>query len=383
MEETKITKEQKLERLEKSLNNVNEGISRLKNKEGKIIFFVSDTQGNARGSIINIYHQAETLINLGYNVNMLYEKNDYKKPSTWGKSEYDDIPTTTIQDSEFKVSSSDILVVPEIHADVLQKTENLPLHRVILIQSHEYMLDNFQIGKTWTDYGVFDVLTNSETIVDMIKDIGHSDRVSVIKPYINDEFKVGDTGVLKKPVVVLYSKEQRKSVKLIKQFTTKYPMYRWVNFTDAHGTHHESLPKLLSESMLTVWNDRISTLGRFALESLHCNTPVVGVLPDIPQEWMTGENGIWVSNDNDMIDVIATYVKQWIEDNLDVLGNVNETVKNVGLYEEHKESVETAFSGIINRRIEFLENIAKEYSESMEKIEAEEENEVEIIENKD
>lgn len=372
-ENSEITNAEKIDRIERSIENVITGIQNLKDKNSKIIFFVSDTEGHARGSVINVYQQAETLISLGYNVIMLYEKPDALKPSTWGKKSFDEIPMSSIQDKDaLKVSSGDILIVPEIHADILQKTESLPLHRIIYIQSHEYMLDNFQIGKVWTDYGVFDVITTNESIVDLIKNVGHSNKVNLVKPYIPEEFNEAVKATpIKKPIITIYSRDQRKTVKIIKQFTTKYPMYRWVNFADGHGTHHESMPKVLAESMLAVWNDNIASYGRFALEALHANTPVVGVLPDIPQEWMTDENGIWVSNDNDIADIIATYIKQWTEDNIDVLENVKDTVANVGKYDDHVESVKTTFEDIVSRRIEFLDAIKDKYEVTLEELKSE------------
>lgn len=369
-----------IEQINRVLTNLNTAIDNIEKKNNKIIFFVPDTKGQARSSVINIYDTAETLVELGYNVLMLYNKNDYMKPSSWGKAEYDNIPIETIENQTLKVGPEDIMVISEINGTILQETEQLPLMRVIYIQSHEYMLDTFPFGKTWSDFGVFNAITCSENIVDLIRDVSHIAQIDVVKPKVGDKFK--PTNKLKKPMVAIYSREQRKTAKIIKQFTTMYPLYRWVSFRDAHGFNHEDLPNLLAESMVAVWDDDIATYGRFALEALKTNTPVIAKLPDIPQDWMSNDNGIWVSDDNRIAEICAAYIKRWIEDDASELQNVAETVKDIGTHDEHLESVKVAFDNLTKNRIEELRANIDIYQEQLDFLENVEEVDAEVITNK-
>ena len=46
------------------------------------------------------------------------------------------------------------------------------------------------------------------------------------------------------------------------------------------------------------------------------NCPVVGLVPDIKPTWMDENNGIWTKDGDKLIDMIADYIQNWIEDNI-------------------------------------------------------------------
>ena len=69
------------EKLEKSINNMREKISR-------IYFMVQDTKGNTKASVRYIYQMALALKRNGYNSIILHEKPDYFGVSSWLGEEY-------------------------------------------------------------------------------------------------------------------------------------------------------------------------------------------------------------------------------------------------------------------------------------------------------
>ena len=59
------------------LRIVDENISRLKNKDFNLYFFVLDTKGNPTSSLEYIYQTALVLHKKGYNVSLLHQENDF------------------------------------------------------------------------------------------------------------------------------------------------------------------------------------------------------------------------------------------------------------------------------------------------------------------
>jgi hypothetical protein len=72
----------------------------------------------------------------------------------------------------------------------------------------------------------------------------------------------------------------------------------------------------LGESCVSVWVDRIAGFGTFPLESMMCETPVIGTLPILRPEWITNENGIWSFDESKIVEILGTYMKTNIISNL-------------------------------------------------------------------
>jgi hypothetical protein len=126
--------------------------------------------------------------------------------------------------------------------------------------------------------------------------------------------------------------------------------------------------KNLKECALSVWVDDDSTFGTFPIESIMSNIPVIGKVPNIIPEWMTDENGIWVYDENQIPDLIFSYIKNWMEDLLpENLSNVSETIKdkyNMEIFE--KATVET-YTSILDRKIAKLNKIKETIEKNLTK----------------
>ena len=95
------------------------------------------------------------------------------------------------------------------------------------------------------------------------------------------------------------------------------------------GLSEEEFSKALRESFLSVWIDDTSAYGTFPLESMTCGVPVLGLTPNLLPSWMSEDNGIWINNKNQMVDFVADFLQNWLEDNV-----------NPNLYEEMTKTVE-------------------------------------------
>jgi glycosyltransferase involved in cell wall biosynthesis len=143
-------------------------------------------------------------------------------------------------------------------------------------------------------------------------------------------------------------------MKLIKSFYLKYPQFRWITFRDMRGLPEHEFASLLEDSFVSVWIDDVSSFGTFPLESMKTGTPVIGKIPNIKPYWMNENNGIWVNDILSMVDVLAEFVQNWLED------NISEKLYESGFKTSNKYSnpevfeslVVSTFNDYINKRLD-------------------------------
>jgi glycosyltransferase involved in cell wall biosynthesis len=82
------------------------------------------------------------------------------------------------------------------------------------------------------------------------------------------------------------------------------------------GITMKDFSKFLKDSFLSVWVDNESAFGTYPLESMSSGTPVIAKVPNMQPVWMNEENGVWINNLNEMVDVIANFIQNWLEDNI-------------------------------------------------------------------
>jgi hypothetical protein len=118
----------------------------------------------------------------------------------------------------------------------------------------------------------------------------------------------------------------------------------------------------LDSSCLSVWIDETSGYGTFPLESMKSNVPVLGLVPNVVPEWMSEDNGLWINNKTQMVDFIADYLQNWLEDNVkeNLFIEMKKTVDSLPTKETfEKESVSLFEKYISTRRESFEEQLSK------------------------
>jgi glycosyltransferase involved in cell wall biosynthesis len=114
----------------------------------------------------------------------------------------------------------------------------------------------------------------------------------------------------------------------------------------------------LKDSFSSVWIDSPSAFGTFPLESMKMGVPVIGLTPSMVPEWMKEENGIWINNQNLLLDVLADFIQNWLEDNInpDLYDQMSQTVEPYSSEETFKTSVLSLFEKMMATRIENFKN---------------------------
>lgn len=342
------------------VKNIEQSIDKIKNKEHKIVFMVPDTKGNGRACVSVIYRQAMALNEAGYTVALLLEKKDSIKASVWLGDEYEKLTHYTIEENNMVMGGHDFIVIPEIYGSVLEQIEKLPMEKILFIQSYDYFLEPYAPGTSFMDKGVSNTLTTSNTLSTMLDDTLRYTNTKVIPVGIPEWFSPTDN--LVKPTVGIHCRDAKKAAKIIKTFYLKYPIYRFISFKDMHSMTEKDFAANLKDCCLSVWVDDESSFGTFPVESMKCNVPVVGKIPNIIPEWMTDDNGIWVYDEHQIVDLISAYIKNWLEDSVpENLQNVSESMKDKYTMTEFVDTTTKVFEEFFNERIEKLEKIKEDY----------------------
>jgi hypothetical protein len=247
----------------------------------------------------------------------------------------------------------------------------------VFSQSYDYLLELLPIGKRWDfDFGFNDVITTSKKQANYIKSLFPSVKTHVIPVSIPEYFK--PTGKPKIPVVAVLTRNAGDAAKLAKSFYLQFPIYKWLTFKELRGLPREKFATELEKCCLAVWIDDQAGFGTFPLEAIECNTPVIGKMPNMIPEWMenvepNGEisvknNGVWTNTTINMPELIATYLKIWLEDSVpsDLLEGMAES-RGQYTVDAQRQAVSDVYGAIFENRgselkitLERLEDALKE-----------------------
>lgn len=341
-------------RIEKSIKNMEERTS-------KIYFLVQDTKGNAKASVKHSYQMAMVLKKSGYNPVILHENSDYFGVSSWLGEEYmSELNHTSIDGGNLGVSPEDLIIIPEIFGFVMEQIKSLPCGKVVLCQAYDNIFETLQPGETWSQFGIYKCITTSNKQKEWIENIMRNVSFEVIEPLISDKFETQK--LPPKTIINVHTREHRDTTNLIKAFYTRFPQYRWFTFRDLRGLSEEEFANRMEDGFVSVWVDTKAAYGTFPLESMKKGIPVIGVVPNLIPEWMNENNGIWINNQNILVDVIADFIQNWLEDNInpELATEMQKTVESLLTEEQFNEKVVTVFDKMITKRLEtFKEQLNK------------------------
>jgi hypothetical protein len=345
---------EQITKVEKSIQNLSE-------KKSKIYFLVQDTKGNAKASISYIYNMALALFEDGFNTIILHEKNDYIGVGEWLDEEYMKIPHTHIEGQNLEVAPEDFIVIPEIYGFVMEQVSKLPCGKIVLTQAYDHILETLQPGQSWPLLGFHKCITTSNSIKEYLESVMRNVSYDIVEPYISDNFT--KQKLPNKPIIAIHTRDQRDAHNLIKNFYLKFPQYRWITFKDMRGLTQSQFAEELKNCFLSVWIDETSSFGTFPLESMKTGLPVLGLVPNIIPEWMSEDNGLWINNKNQIVDYLADYVQNWLEDNTNpnIYNEMETTISKLQTKENFYKRVKELFSDYVSKR-------AKSFEEQLNKL---------------
>jgi len=335
---------------------VKQSITILREKQARIYFLVQDTKGNAKASVRLIYQMAKTLKDNGFNPIILHEKSDYAGVVAWLDEEYMSLPHRAIEGQNLEISPEDFLVIPEVFGFVMDQVKQLPCAKIVLTQQYAHMLETLQPGQTWNQFGFLKCITTSSKQKEYIERVMRQVSFDIIDPLIGEVFTPKTTPAM--PIIGVHTKEQSDAINLIKTFYLKFPQYRWFTFRDLRGLSEKEFANSLRDCFLSIWIDDHSGFGTFPLESMKSNVPVIGKVPNLSPDWMSEDNGIWVTDQTLLPDLIADYAQNWLEDNIDpqIYEKMKETVERYTDKQTFESSIVSLFDGYLTARADAFEN---------------------------
>jgi hypothetical protein len=341
---------------QEQISKLEKSIQSMKDKTSRIYFLVQDTKGNARASVRYIYQMAMALKNNGFNSIILHEKPEYFGVASWLGEEYMELPHNAIEGTNLAVSPEDIIIIPEIYGFVMDQITKLPCGKVVLCQAYDHIFETLNPGDTWTKLGFFKCITTSERQKEMIDSIIRGMSIDVISPFISEVFE--KQKFPPKTIISVHSRDQRDTVNMIKAFYAKFPQYRWITFRDMRGLSESEFANAMKESFCSVWIDTTSGFGTYPLESFKMGIPVIGLVPNLQPEWMNENNGIWINNQNMFVDVIADFIQNWLEDNINpiIFEEMEKTISEFSDKSKFESDVVDLFENMINTRLSSFED---------------------------
>jgi len=338
------------------IKKLEKAVQSMKDKKSRLYFVVQDTKGNAKASVRLTYQIAMVLKKDGHNPIILHENKEYIGVGEWLGEEYmNELQHKSIDDGNLEISPDDILIIPEIFGYVMDQVKKLPCGKVVIAQAYDHIFETLQPGQNWQQLGFFKCITTSETQKTHIEQIMRKVSFEIIKPIISDCFVKSENPA--KTIISIHSRDQRETVNLIKQFYVKFPQYRWITFRDLRGLTEKEFATALKESFVSVWIDQTSGFGTFPLESMKSGVPVIGMLPHLQPEWLNEDNGIWLANKNSLVEVVADFTQNWLEDNLnpELFDAMDKTVEQYSNIENFEKNVISVFSEMIETRMKTFE----------------------------
>ena len=307
-----ITKNDVIKKLEES-------ISKLENKDFNVYFFVVDSKNNPNGGVEYTYDIALTLHNMGYNVTMLHQEEEFIGPIEWLGERYSVLEHKSVENNNVAISASDFLFIPEVYVNVMTQTKNLPCKRIVLYQNPEYMMEFMPVGVTFANLNISDVITTNTNLEDKLKTYFPKVRTGLVRPSVKNCFYTTDEP--KKLIVNLITSNKSDLNNIIKPFFWKYPVYNWVSFRDMHGMAQTIFADVLREGAISVWVDDTTVNAQTALEALKCGNILIAKVPNTIPDWML-ENGelrndiIWFNDFDDLHTILTSVIRGWTRNDI-------------------------------------------------------------------
>lgn len=308
--------------IKKTIRDLEVSIKQITDKKNKLLFFVADSKGAPVGSIKYIYSIAHQLKSMGYDVRMLYAETEFVGVESWLGKKYADLPHYNAAKDILDVAPSDVLFIPELYSSIMKKTQELHCKKVAILQNFNYLTELIPFGYTWETMGIHDCITTTEEMKKRLNEIFPHVKTYIIRPVIDDLYKVTNTNEPKQLIVNIVSQNEKIINSIIKPFKWRHPEYGFVSFRYIHGKPSETFAKFVSEGSLTIWVDSDTDFGYSALEAMACGNIIIGKIPENLPDWMLDkdsklrDNGVWFYNLRELPDLLANVISALLHENI-------------------------------------------------------------------
>lgn len=304
---------------EETIAKLEEIVTKFEKNDFNVYFFVVDTKNSPNGGVEYMYDIALNLHNRGYNVTMLHHEDEFVGPIEWLGERYSVLEHRNVEKNNVPISASDFLFIPEVLAQVMTQTKNLPCRRILLYHNPEYMLEYMPVGVTVTDLGIYDAVTTDRKLEKRLQTYFPKLRTNLVRPSVKTCFY--PTQEPKKLIVNIMGSGMNDINNILKPFFWKYPAYRWVSFRNIQGIAQTVCADVLREGAITIWSDDVTVNAKMALEALKCNNILIAKIPNVIPDWMMDgdelrKDIIWFDTFEDLHGILASVIRGWTRNDI-------------------------------------------------------------------
>jgi glycosyltransferase involved in cell wall biosynthesis len=98
-------------------------------------------------------------------------------------------------------------------------------------------------------------------------------------------------------------------------------------------------------------------------------TPVIAKVPNMMPEWMNEENGVWTNQFNEIVDVVANFIQNWLEDNIS-----EKLYENMSITSSNYQDKNKFESKVLELFEEYFTSRLNTFQEQLDKLNVTEEN---------
>jgi hypothetical protein len=226
---------------------------------------------------------------------------------TWFQS---DAPVTYWTD-DFEFSADDVLVIPEGHAGVMQKTRAAACERIVIALNWANIYRNLPVGSDWRTFGLRRVIAGSRYEQEFIRRSMGLDSTVLASGTDTDLFR--ERGPKKLQIAYMPRKNAHIFHAIACVFRSRFPEWAHVAFVPIDELSHEAVAAVMSESAVFLATSFPEGLARPPIEAMASACIVVGFAGLGSLEYMHHGENCYRAEDLDLM-TAAEYLDAALRD---------------------------------------------------------------------
>jgi len=258
------------------------------------ILYVSHDLEQPRGGIGVLYDHVATLRRHGFEAFVVHATAGFRYPFAPA-----DVPVLEVR-SIREILDTDVLVVPEDHAEAIRRCRDFRCRKVLFCQNHFFIFDGLSPGETWQDFGFSAYMCVSSPIKQALSK-WFGVNASIVRPAIDEAFFSGRSKPLEAPITIAcMPRKGRSTLRLVQGLlTTKgHAEASSLSWLEIEGLAKDQVAARLGGAHIYVSTSVREGLGLPPLEAMASGCLVVGFAGAGGLDFASEDNGVWVPDED-------------------------------------------------------------------------------------
>jgi len=258
------------------------------------ILYISHDIAQPRGGIGVLYDHVAVLREHGLDAFIVHATPGFRYPFAGA-----DIPVIDAS-SNLRVSTTDVLVVPEDYPAAIKKCGDLNCRKVLFCQNHFYVFQGLAPGETWRNFGFSGYMCVSSPIEQALRRWFGVDA-SVVRPAVDDIFFGEDLKPFTPPITVACMPRKGPYVIRLVQVllaAAGHVQGKGLSWLEIDRLSKDEVAARLRDAHIYVSTSMYEGLGLPPLEAMAAGCLVVGFAGGGGLDYATADNGLWVPDED-------------------------------------------------------------------------------------